>query len=393
MTKKILFFSLFLGCFLPVVSHAQCSPFMGVANVQFLDNTAKPLQSGVLYVFQAGTSTQQATFTSSSCGTENTNPITFGVGARASIWLTTSALYKFVLCAQNDGPACSAGDVLFSVDQVPGGSSGGGSSGSPFVGVFISGSSNPATSGAIRLSSGDLACFRNAANSGNLCIAKDSNDLLTWQGGSFKLPENNTPTAITGFDILEADANAHRFFQCSNGVVCTQIVNAGVDINTSDQVTQLHFGSTATPLNPITPPTTGQYLQFDGTNISGITPELILSWGLLGPGNNAACPSNAIGNSCLQVILTQTHTLIRVTYSVDVAASGCSVQQVIGFRDLTSSTTLFTSTVTAAAGTFVDSGVLSVAMTAGDKFLLGIFTAPSGCGTTPVVHGLTAVYQ
>jgi hypothetical protein len=392
MTKKILSLSLLLGCFLPVLSHAQCSPFMGVGNVQFLDNTAKPLQSGVLYVFQAGTSTQQATFTSSSCGTVNTNPITFGVGARASIWLTTSALYKFVLCAQNDGSACSAGDVLFSVDQVPGGSSGGGSSGSPFVGVFISGSSNPATSGAIRLASGDLACFRNAANSGNLCISKDSNDLLTWQGGSIKLPESNTPTAITGVDILEADVNGHRFFQCSNGIVCTQIVNAGVDINTSDQVTQLHFGSTATPLNPIAP-TTGQFLKWDGTNISGASPpESVLSWGAAFP-STVACPSNATSNSCLQIILTQPHTLIRVTYSVDNLGSGCSVQEVLTFRDVTLSTNLFTSTVTATAGTLVDSGVLSVPMTAGDTFLLGILTAPSGCGVNPVVHGLTAVYQ
>ena len=134
MIKKLLCIALFIGC-LPVLSHAQCAPFMGVGNVQFLDNTAKPLTAGVVYFYQAGTSTQQATFTSSTCGTVNTNPLSLGVGGRAQIWLTSSSLYKVVLCAQNDGPACSAGDVLFSVDQVPGGASsgGGGGSGSPFI--------------------------------------------------------------------------------------------------------------------------------------------------------------------------------------------------------------------------------------------------------------------
>src|SRR5262249_33092820 len=72
----------------------------------------------------------------------------------------------------------------------------------------------------------------------------------------------------SGFDILEADSVAHRFKQCSNGAACTQIANAGVDINTSDQVTQIHFGATATPLSG-TAPTTGQFLQWNGTNVVG----------------------------------------------------------------------------------------------------------------------------
>lgn len=363
--------------------------------MQFLDNTAKPLQSGVLYVFQAGTSTQQATFTSSSCGTVNTNPITFGVGARASIWLTTSALYKFVLCAQNDGPACSAGDVLFSVDQVPGGSSGGGGSGSPFVGVFVSGSSNPATSGAIRLSSGDLACFRNSANSGNLCIAKDSNDLLTWQGGSLKLPESNTPTAITGFDILEADANSHRFEQCSNGTACAQIVNSGVDINATDQVTQLHFGSTATPLNPITPPTTGQYLQFDGTNISGngITIESTLSFGAQSNNTTTSCIGSYVSGFCLQTVFALPHTLVRLSYGLATVATGCTTAPVLGVRDVTAGTNIFTTTVTGTVGSFQDSGAISVSMPAGHTYLLGTLTAANGCTGSFLTFGLTMVYQ
>src|SRR5215472_13565443 len=87
----------------PMFAYAQCSPFGGVGNVQFLDNSGSVLTLGVLYSFQAGTSTQQATFTDSTCTVQNVNPITFGVGARVALWLTTANFYKFVLCALNDG--------------------------------------------------------------------------------------------------------------------------------------------------------------------------------------------------------------------------------------------------------------------------------------------------
>lgn len=226
--KKILFAFVLLFS-LPALS--QCSPFMGIGNVQFIDNVGNPLVNGVLYSFQAGTSTQQATFTSSTCGTPNVNPISFGSGGRVTIWLTTTLFYKFVLCAQNDGAACAAGDILFSVDQVPGGPASGGTSGSPFIGVFISGSSTPATAGATRFASGDLfGCIRNNANSGNLCWSKDTSDLLTWAGGSFKEPEGSAPSSVVGFDIIEADASVHRWQQCNNGASCDVLIGA----NTTD---------------------------------------------------------------------------------------------------------------------------------------------------------------
>lgn len=229
--------ALFFLCSLPAFS--QCSPFMGVGAVQFLDNNAKPLTAGVLYSFQAGTSTQQATFTSSTCGTPNVNPISFSTGGRVQIWLTTTATYKFVLCAHNDGAACSAGDILFSIDQVPGGASSSGG-GSPFVGVFISGSSTPATAGAIRLASGDIWCFRNAANSGNLCWSKDSNDLLSWAGGSFKLPEAGAPGCVVGFDILYADSGTHRLSQCNNGAGSTDVLVGAATTDTLTNKTESH---------------------------------------------------------------------------------------------------------------------------------------------------------
>lgn len=282
------------------IAHGQISPFQGLGNAQFFDNNGKPLTAGVLYSFQAGTSTQQATFTDATGTVLNPNPIPFGSGARVGIWLNSGAFYKFVLCLQNDGAFCAPGDVLFSVDQVPG-SGGGSSTGSPFIGTFISGSASPASTGILRLATGDSICWRNTANSANLCISKDSNDLLTWAGGSVKLPEVTQPTGVANFDILWGDNGAHRLKMLNNAGTAAQVVASGQDINTSDFVTQLHFGSTATPISS-TPPTTNQFLQWSGTNIAGgtaLVPLLIANDTITGTTTNtltkvSGAPSAAI---------------------------------------------------------------------------------------------------
>jgi hypothetical protein len=286
--------------------------------MQALDNNGAPLTNGVLYSFTAGTSSQQQNFTDSTCTTPNVNPLTFTTGARANVWLTTSAFYKFVLCAQNDGATCAAGDVLFSVDNVPGGStSGGGGGGSP----FISGSANPATSGILRLASGDTVCWRNAANSANLCFSKDTNDLLSWAGGSFKLPEVGAPTGVSGFDILWADSTAHRLKQAGNGGGASQLVNAGVDINTSDQVTQLHFGSTPAPLNG-TVPNVGQCLQWNGSALAG---------GCIVYSAPSASTNASIGSTTMATAGGSGDKYLFNAYILQtVAGTGCSTNTTIG---------------------------------------------------------------
>ena len=79
------------------------SPVGGVAG-QFFDNNGNPLVGGKLYTYAAGTTTPQATFTSSVGGAANTNPIILNAGGRvpAEIWLTDGQQYKFVLYDAND---------------------------------------------------------------------------------------------------------------------------------------------------------------------------------------------------------------------------------------------------------------------------------------------------
>jgi hypothetical protein len=79
------------------------SPVGGVA-AQFFTNTGSVLTGGKLYTYAAGTTTPQATFTSSSGNTNHTNPIILDSAGRVpggEIWLSASP-YKFLLKDSND---------------------------------------------------------------------------------------------------------------------------------------------------------------------------------------------------------------------------------------------------------------------------------------------------
>jgi len=79
---------------------------VGGAGAQFFDNNGNPLTGGRLYTYAAGTTTPQVTYTSSSGNTPNSNPIVLDAAGRVSgsseIWLTSGAIYKFILKDSND---------------------------------------------------------------------------------------------------------------------------------------------------------------------------------------------------------------------------------------------------------------------------------------------------
>lgn len=89
------------------------SPFAG-AGAQFFDSNGVPLAGGLLYTYQAGSTTQQATYTTSSATVQNANPIVLGSDGRTpqEIWLLNGYSYKFVL--QNSG-----GSTIGTYDNIP----------------------------------------------------------------------------------------------------------------------------------------------------------------------------------------------------------------------------------------------------------------------------------
>jgi len=78
---------------------------VGGAAAQFFTNSGVILSGGKLYTYAAGTTTPQATFTSSSGNTNHTNPIILDSAGRVpsgEIWLTQNVIYKFLLKDSND---------------------------------------------------------------------------------------------------------------------------------------------------------------------------------------------------------------------------------------------------------------------------------------------------
>lgn len=78
---------------------------VGGAGAQFFDNSGAPLTGGKLYTYAAGTTTPQATYTTSAGNVFHTNPIILDAAGRVpaggEIWLTFAS-YKFVLNTSTD---------------------------------------------------------------------------------------------------------------------------------------------------------------------------------------------------------------------------------------------------------------------------------------------------
>jgi hypothetical protein len=73
--------------------------YLAGAGAQFFDGNGDPLAGGLLYTYNAGTTTPVSTYTSRSGVAFNTNPIVLNSSGRtpAEIWLEGGVLYKFVL--------------------------------------------------------------------------------------------------------------------------------------------------------------------------------------------------------------------------------------------------------------------------------------------------------
>lgn len=72
-----------------------------VLKSRFFDSNGDPLNGGKVYTYIAGTSTPLGTYTDSTGGTPNTNPVILDANGEADIWLG-SGTYKFVLKDADD---------------------------------------------------------------------------------------------------------------------------------------------------------------------------------------------------------------------------------------------------------------------------------------------------
>lgn len=78
---------------------------------QFLDDNGNPLSGGLLYTYLAGSSTPVNTYTDSTGGTQNTNPVVLNARGEADVWLSSALAYKFVLKDSLDAEIWSVDNI------------------------------------------------------------------------------------------------------------------------------------------------------------------------------------------------------------------------------------------------------------------------------------------
>ena len=89
--------------------------------ISFLSSTGQPLSGGLLYTYQAGSSTALTTYTTVNGTVANSNPIVLGTDGRtpSEIWLTQGYSYKLVLKDSTGSTIATYDDIYGILGTVP----------------------------------------------------------------------------------------------------------------------------------------------------------------------------------------------------------------------------------------------------------------------------------
>ena len=97
----------------PVAAQEALSP---TPKLHFDNATGAPLSGGKLFVYEAGTTTKENSYTSSSGATPNSNPVILDTRGEANVWLTPGQIYKFVLSPSTDTDPPT--NPIYTVDNI-----------------------------------------------------------------------------------------------------------------------------------------------------------------------------------------------------------------------------------------------------------------------------------
>jgi len=89
--------------------------------ISFLSSTGQPLAGGLLYTYQAGSSTALTSYTTVNGTVANSNPIVLGTDGRTpnEIWLTQGYSYKFVLKDSTGSTIATYDDIYGILGTIP----------------------------------------------------------------------------------------------------------------------------------------------------------------------------------------------------------------------------------------------------------------------------------
>lgn len=262
---------------------------LGGAGVQFLDNSGNPLAGGFLYTYVAGSTTPQATYTTSA-GTAHQNPIEFDpygrVPSGGELWLLSGTTYKFVL-------KTSVGVTIGTYDNING----------IATQAYLDSEIADGVATAEAYTDSELADFLAQENTWPLAQTMTSGvtfpspaaDTRTVTDTNLPYYEEGTFTATVSAGLTTTPATTWRYVRTGNSVTIFAVALRG----TSDGSSSVTVGTIPTSLLPVLSP--GTSLALPGTAFRNgvyencvlfISDVGVLSFNLAGAGSGATGTNN-----------------------------------------------------------------------------------------------------
>ena len=115
----------YLACLILLLSvaYGQTTVIISpVPQLQFFDQSGRPLAFGCVFTYQSNSTTPLATYTDYTGGTANQNPVILSAGGSANIWIQAGVSYSFRV-KSSGGVNCASGSTLYTVNGIGGGTS------------------------------------------------------------------------------------------------------------------------------------------------------------------------------------------------------------------------------------------------------------------------------
>jgi hypothetical protein len=262
----------------------KLSPLAG-AGWQFFDNLGIPLAGGLLYTYTAGTTTPQATYTSSAGTIASANPIVLDSAGRTAneVWLTVGVAYKFVL-------QTPAAVTIGTYDNVSGIND---STGATTLGTITTGVWNATPIGAAYGGTGLTSIPARSVPVAN--VANTYTTVTPAAGQSIRINAGNTAwEAFTPGGATSVGLSAPAIFTVTN----SPVTSAGT-LTLSYSGTALPPANGGTGLTAVG--TTGNVLTSDGTAWVSSAPTIPSSGGvgtLIFAQNTVAVVNISFGSTC-----------------------------------------------------------------------------------------------
>lgn len=184
-----LFVLLLAGYFGVLAAAAQVTVLLApVPQLQFFDQSGRPLSFGCVFTYQNNSVTPLATYTDSTGTTQNQNPVILSAGGSANIWIQAGVAYSFRL-KTSGGTQCASGSTLYTVNGIGGGVS--------TLTTIVTFSSTPLFVDSAQNQLFQITLTGNASSQPLTAVGVVSPGLVTWQitqdgsgGHTFSWPAN-----------------------------------------------------------------------------------------------------------------------------------------------------------------------------------------------------------